>query len=369
MKVLFLTNIPSPYRVDFFHELAKYCDLTVLYEMVSAADRDEAWVRADKENGTYQVVFLNPVLKQSSSAWCPSVKRYLKKGVYDVIIVGGYSTPTGISAICCLNRRKIPYLINCDGGFAPKKENQLKHSIKKYLLSGASGWLSSGKLADQYLIHYGAKEEQIFHYPFTSLWEHEILSNPLSKEEKNRYKQELGIGQGKMILAVGQFIPRKGFDILLQAAAQLETKCVIYIVGGQVNEEYQQLLERYQLNNVFFLSFMLGEQLKKYYYASDIFALPTREDIWGLVINEAMAAGLPVVTTDKCAAGVELLEPENLVLAGDAVTLAERLNMLLKDDKQREQIGARNLEKIREYTIENMAKIHSDIFTQVSKDR
>lgn len=369
MKVLFLTNIPSPYRVDFFGELAKYCDLTVLYEMGSAADRDAAWIKAEKDNGIYRTFFLKPIMKQSSSAWCPSVKRYLKKGIYDVIIVGGYSTPTGVWAIRCLNRRKIPYLINCDGGFVPKKENLIKYSIKKYLLSGASGWLSSGKLTDQYLVHYGAKREMIFRYPFTSLWEKEILLRPLSIAEKNRYKQELGISHSKMLLSVGQFIPRKGFDILLEAAAQLETNCEIYIVGGQINDEYQHLLDKYHLKNIHFLPFMLGESLKKYYLTSDIFVLPTREDIWGLVINEAMAAGLPVVTTDRCAAGVELLETDNLVSAGDAAALAERLNLLLNDDEQCRQIGSRNLKKIREYTIENMARVHQNIFISICDEK
>lgn len=46
--------------------------------------------------------------------------------------------------------------------------------------------------------------------------------------------------------------------------------------------------------------------------AADIFVHPTREDIWGLVVNEAMAKGLPVITTDRCVAGLELIKNESV---------------------------------------------------------
>lgn len=65
--------------------------------------------------------------------------------------------------------------------------------------------------------------------------------------------------------------------------------------------------KKLKLTNVHFIDFMPKKELADYYRAADIFVLPTREDIWGLVINEAMAYGLPVVTTEKCVAGVEMV--------------------------------------------------------------
>ena len=98
-----------------------------------------------------------------------------------------------------------------------------------------------------------------------------------------------------------------------------------------------------------------------YYQACDLFVLPTREDIWGLVINEAMANGLPVVTTDRCIAGLELVEDgENgyIVPVEDAEKLHLRMRAILDNDELREQMQVNNIEKMQNNTMENIVKSH-----------
>lgn len=361
MKVLFLANIPSPYRVDFFQELGRLCDLTVLYELEKASDRNEAWERniADK---SYKEIYLKPVIKQASSAWCPSVTEYLRDRGYDIIVVGVYSTPTGMQAVRYLKKHRIPYLINCDGGIISYGEKAFKKKLKTWLIGGASGYLSTGEESDQYLIYYGAEKDKIYRYPFTTLHEKDLLKKPLSKQEKQALQEKLGISEEKVILTVGNFIPRKGFDILLKAAAYLKKEYGIYLVGGEEIEEYRIIREQFRLTNIHYVPFMQKEKLQEYYRAADLFVLPTREDIWGLVINEAMAAGLPIITTERCVAGVEMLEKECIVPVEQEQLLAEKISDLLEHPDELERQSVRNLEKSREYTIESMAKVHKEIF-------
>ena len=165
-----------------------------------------------------------------------------------------------------------------------------------------------------------------------------------------------------MILSIGQFIHRKGFDVLLKAAAKLQPGADIYIVGGEPTQEYQELYQQLGLQNVHFLGFMKKERLLKFYQASDLFVLPTREDIWGLVVNEAMAFALPVITTDRCVAGLTLVEDGvngYIVPVGDVDALAEKMNLAMSGDLA--AMGAAALEKVRPYTIENMVNTHIDI--------
>ncbi len=91
--------------------------------------------------------------------------------------------------------------------------------------------------------------------------------------------------------------------------------------------------------------------------------LPTREDIWGLVINEALAYGLPTITTDRCVAGLELIENGvngYVVPVEEAQSLAEKINAVLSGDMQ--QMGEASLQKVRPYTLENMARTHAAYF-------
>lgn len=367
MKVLFLTNIPSPYRVDFFQELGKLCELTVLYELKKASDRDNNWKRII-ENKSYKEVFLKPVVKQASSAWGPSVIRYLQDRSYDVIVVGVYSTPTGIQAIQYLKKHKVSYLLNCDGGIISYKEQDFKRKLKTWLIGGADGYLSTGSLSDEYLEYYGADAKKIYHYPFTTIREKEVLERPLNKQEKTKLREDLRIPEEKMILTVGNFIPRKGFDVLLRAAELLDRKYGIYLVGGEEIEEYRILREQFHLENVHYIPFLQKTEIQKYYCAADLFVLPTREDIWGLVINEAMAAGLPVITTERCVAGITMLEENCIVPIEQEKVLAAKISEFLEKPIELERQAIRNLNKSREYTIENMARTHLHIFNSFLED-
>lgn len=96
MKVLFMANIPSPYRVDFFNELGKYCDLTVTFEGRTATDRDEKWRAAESKN--FKAQFMKGIRTKSDQFLCLEIIKVIKSG-FDRIIVGGYSTPTAMLAI------------------------------------------------------------------------------------------------------------------------------------------------------------------------------------------------------------------------------------------------------------------------------
>jgi len=360
-RVLFLTNYPSPYRVHFFDELGKYMDVTVLYSdrVEDIKHRNAAWFE-EGDHG-FQAVRLTPKFRVGRRYLCFDVIPWLKKK-YDEIVVCGYSSPTAVLAMIWLRLHGIPFYMEVDGGLI-RQDSKLKHFVKKSLVCLANQWLSTGEYTTKYLVHYGAREDKVAHYPFSSLYEKDILQAVPTREEKEAIRMVLGIPEKHMILAIGQFIHRKGFDVLMQAAKQLDPDVGIYIVGGETTDEYRKLREELGLYNVHFLEFQKKERLALLYKSADLFVLPTREDIWGLVINEALAYGLPIITTDRCVAGLELIEDGvngYVVPVGDVEALAEKIKAVLASD--REAMGKAALEKVRPYTLENMAKTHAKIF-------
>lgn len=361
-RVLFLTNYASPYRVHFYDELAKSMDVTVLFtdRVEDQKNRSADWFVPG--GGAYRPVQLKRCVAHFlDENLCLDVTEWLKKP-YDAIVICGYSSPTAILAMRWLRRKKIPFYMEVDGGLI-RQERKAKYLFKKSLVRKADQWLSSGRYTTEFLVHYGAEESRIHFYPFSSVFEKDILPAVPSADEKQALKEELGVPEKRMVLAIGQFIHRKGFDILMHAACSLDKDVGIYIVGGEPTEEYLQMRASLGLDNVHFVGFQKKEALSRYYRAADLFILPTREDIWGLVINEAMAYGLPVITTDRCVAGLELVEEGvngSIVPVEDDAALAGKMKEILSSDL--EKMGTASLKKIRAYTIENMAKAHVAIF-------
>lgn len=362
MKILFLTNIPSPYRVDFFNELGKYCELTVAFEGESATDRDKKWKAAEFQN--FKAIFLKGIRTKSDQFLCFDIIKVIKGG-FDRIIVGGYSTPTGILAIEYMKIHRILFWIEADGGMI-SQDSRIKFWIKKHFISTASGWFSSGRVTTEYLEYYGAAKEKIHLYSFSSLLKADILETVPSAEVKEKARKKLGMSEDGIVISVGQFIPRKGFDVLLNAWKKIPDSYGLYIIGAEPTEEYLKLQKSLALKNIHFVGFKNKRELKEYYIAADLFAFPTREDIWGLVINEAMANGLPVITTNKCVAGLELVEDSvngYIVPVEDGKALAEKIIYVLDNDDIRRKMEKNSLNKIKKWTIENMAKQHWDALT------
>ena len=362
MKICWITNIPSPYRVDFFNHLGEMCDLTVIFEAKNAAERNSSWFSEKDKN--FKAVFLNEGLINEKRIDFGIIK-YLQKDIFDSYVITNYNCPTNILSILWLKINNIPFEMEVDGGLI-RNDNCLKKSVKSYLISSANHWFSTGKTTSEYLLHYGARKEDIKFYPFTSLRKKDIITKVVPKEEKQRLKQLLGISEDTAIISVGRFIYGKGFDVLLRATEHLPSSCGIYIIGGQPNHDYIAIVKELDLKNVHFVEFKSKHELKDYYKACDIFVLPTREDVWGLVINEAMACGLPIITTDKCVAGLELIDSSNgiIIPADNIVKLSEAINLLLFDKTLRTLMAEKSLEKIASYTIENMAKAHIEHFSE-----
>jgi glycosyltransferase involved in cell wall biosynthesis len=368
MKILYMVNVPSPYMVNYFNELGKYCELTVLFDKATSTERDDSWKEYNFKN--FKGIILKGVSTDVDAAFCPSVIKYLKKDVYDYIFISNMATPTGIIAIEYLRWKKIDYFLESEGGFA-KDGKGFKEKIKKHIMSGAKLYFSTTPVGDEYFLMYGATKDKLVKYPFTSIYEKDILKKAPSVEEKMVLRHELKMQEEKIIISVGRFIPLKGFDVLLRAFSGLDNNAGLYIVGGEKpTDEYVQIINELKIKNVHFIPFKLTEELNKYYEASDIFVLPTRSDVWGLVINEAMAKGLPIITTDHCIAGTEMIDGNGYVIpVNDEKILHKKMKELLLDDDKRNEMSEKSLSRIHEYTFEKMAKVHMDFLTNYSTNR
>lgn len=353
-KILFLSNVPSPYSVEYLNELGKLADVTAVYERATSSERDRSWEKLNIKNFSCNI--LEGVKASADSAFSPQVVKYIKNHRKDVIIIANPLTPTGIFAIMYCKMHHIDFVLQSEGGLAGRGKGP-KEAFKRFVMRGATLYLSGMNPKRDYFLTYGATEDLIVQYPFASMYQKDIRENPPSEEEKRKAKEELGVKEPVMVLFAGRFIPGKGVDALIKACAGI-SDIGLYLVGGEPTEEYKRLSEECGVE-IHCAPHCKFEQLQKYYIASDIFVLPTHSDTWGLVINEAMSFGQPIITTNRCVAGLELVtDGENgyLIHVNDVDTLHEHIKFLVDNPQKRNSMGKKSLEKIQRYSYENMAE-------------
>ena len=222
VKILAFADFPSPYRVEVFKGLAKEYDLFVVFDKMSDQNRNAAWFC--KDTGLNSI----SLLEESGRVQFEKELKKIKK--YDLVLAYDYHIKNAIKLELACIKNRVPYIMNLDGAFIRK--NFLKNLIKRYLVTHASGYFASGSHAAEYFKYFGADESKIYYHPFTSLHEDEILKKPLSKNEKDTYKGKLELGSKKVVLTIGQFIHRKGFDVLLEAWTQELDDYIIFLNAG-----------------------------------------------------------------------------------------------------------------------------------------
>lgn len=367
MKLLFLTNVPAPYRVDFFNELGKNCELTVTFEKASSDERAGSWSKTGFAD--FEGVIMKGRSVSADCAFCPGIVKYARDRSFDLRIVTGLGSPTTLLAVAVMRLFGLGYCVEADGAFA-KKEGFIKRALKRFIVGGAKLCFSTSKECDRYFLQYGVKEDRIKRYPFTSLSSGDLVKAAELTAQKSGLREKLGFSENYAVVSVGRFKNGggriKGFDTLISAAALCGGDVGFYVIGEEPPAEYVELAREKGADNVHFIGFKSKDELALFYAAADAFALLTRGDVWGLVINEAMSFGLPVVTTDRCLAGTELVKDgENgfVIPPEDPEKAAEMIEMILKTPGMRERFGRRSAELIKDFTIENMAARHLELLS------
>lgn len=362
LRVLLTTNIPAPYMIDYLTELGRKTELTVLFEVAKAKDRDDSWY--GNENKNFNAVFLNGIPCGSETGFSLKVLKYLSVKKFDRIIIADPTTPTGIVALLYCRWLRVPFILQSEGGISGTG-NGLKEKFKKYIMEKAEYYLTGMGGENDYFLRYGATNDRLKSYPFSSLSNQDLLNaKELLKLNKSEHRRNLGISERYVVLSVGRFSYLKGYgkgyDILMRMAERTEKDIGFYIVGDEPTQEFLCWKKEKNLEHVHFVPFKSKNELAYYYAAADVFAILSRGDTWGLVVNEAMSYGLPVVSSDKCVAGVELIQHGVngfVVPLEDENDIFKLITELVYDEKKRTEFGRASLKKIEAYSTENMADV------------
>lgn len=365
MKVLWLFNHPAPYKIDFFNELGKSIDLTILFERKTESDRPLSFYQSKAKN--FKIIFLKgcPIGKTNDLDF--GFIKYLKDPSFDFIVINGWSTLTEMTSIRFLKKHKIPYIFAINGGITPKRENFIKRKLKNKMISGATSYLCPDKESEKYLLHYGADSQRIHFYPYSTIFENEILAAPLSKEEKNALKEELHLPLKDTFVSVGSYIKRKNpFYLLEEIWPNVDKNKELYLLGsGPLKKKMGKIIQKNKLDNVHLIPFSNKKLVLKFFALSEASLFLTNEDIYGHVVNESFSQGTPVFASYKANAAKKLIVPnEN----GALFNFNEKEKLITAINSPiNEEMKKKTIETAKEYTLEKMTIDHISYFKSLKK--
>jgi glycosyltransferase involved in cell wall biosynthesis len=151
----------------------------------------------------------------------------------------------------------------------------------------------------------------------------------------------------KLILAVGRLVPYKGFDFLVEASKMLEEDAIVVIVGdGPMRDTLQNLIYKIGVSDSVYLAGRLDDEvLQALFLQSEFFCLPStnKAEAFGVVLIEAMAYGLPIVSTNIVGSGISWVNKHNVsglnISVGDADALASACNQILQSKELRQRLS------------------------------
>lgn len=358
----------GPYRHPLFEKLSNEVDLIVYYCSANCGSRKwDLWPR----NYDYKYKILSRIPFKTSiggQSLNPSIITELILNKPQVLILSDYTDPTTWLALAVAKLLKIPLIYWTEGTKEPQSIlGKISRPLRALLTKKSGSIIVPGRLSKNYVIGLGADPKKVFIAPNTIDNDLFIKVSDEYRERKDQLKAELGFKAKILILYVGRLCEQKGIVFLLEAYRKLKSKSdnsALIIVGyGEFYDELRKMCLEMKIKDDVTLTGPIAnhEKLVRYYSISDVFVLPTLSDVWGFVINEAMACGLPVVATRASQAAQDMVRSgENgyIIKEADPKELYTVLKNLALDPKKREKMGKRSREIVmEEYTVSQMVKV------------
>ena len=364
MRILFVFNHPAFYKVKFLNEFGKSVELDAIFERKAAKDRNKIFYEGKATS--FKEILIKGINVGRENIISGDVKRYIKHNhnLYDLIIMNGYSNFAEISAIKYMKGHKIPYALYINGGIIPKKECFLKRRFKKKMISGASLYFSPDENSNKYLIYYGADSKKIRNYPYSTIYEKEIIKTPLNQIEKESKREALKIKCEHLFIYSGQFIKRKNvFTLLKLWNKEPDSRFLILCGEGKEKRKYERYIRRHYMSNVIIYPYLNHEDLFKLYQIASGYISLSKEDIYGHVINEALSQGLKVIATSNINSAKHLItsgeEGYIIKLSKYGEKFYEAIDRLIIEGP-----SEKTIDKAKENTIEKMVDVHLSILSE-----
>ena len=365
-RLVILTEIIAPYRIPVFNALGRHkeIDLHVIFLAESDPELRDWRVYKDEIQFSYQVL---PSWRQRVAGHKLLLNRGLKEALREanpeVILCGGYNYPAAWQALRWAGKNRVPFQLwveSTEQDF--RSRTPAIEFLKRRFMRTCNAFVVPGRSSFQYVVNYGIREGEIFAAPNavdTDLFAGKAES---VRHEAVTHRQTLQL-PSRFFLFVGRLVREKGLFDLLDAygklTPELRAAVGLVLVGeGATRAELTRRSSEIKPGQVQFTGFVHREQLASYYALAEAFVFPSHTDTWGLVVNEAMACGLPVISSEAAGCTADLVQDGwngRVVRRGDVAQLASAMEELAQDPAIGTRMGNHSKERILRYSPEACA--------------
>jgi glycosyltransferase involved in cell wall biosynthesis len=332
----------TPYRLHLHRRITRELSEIELASLFTASERASPWstqsppeIRPVQFGNDHDANQSRLPLAMQNSRQGGQIIRWLRDHQVQAVVLGGYYDASRLRVLRWCSRHHVPCLmfgdtnIPCDLTVGFKR--WLKRMVLPQILRWSDGVLLCGSMGQKYFALYGVPPEKMFLFPYEPDYEL-IHSVPPAQVVAVRARYGLPPSQ-RLILFCGRLADQKRPDLLLDAfqtiAAERPNWGLAFAGSGPLADMLRTRQSPNLLSRIHWLGFIENHaDISALYHASDVFVLPSDWEPWGVVVNEALAAGLAVVASDSVGAAAELVRDRvngRIFPRGDRIALAECL--------------------------------------------
>lgn len=360
MKLCLLTEIISPYRIPVFNALAQHpeIDLDVIFLAETDPSMRQWRIYSDEARFSYEVLpSWRRRFGKHNILINTNVATTLERSRPDVILCGGYNYLASWQALRWAMKNHVPFLLWTEStAHDERNRHVVVENLKQTFLDDCSGFVVPGKSAFEYVSQMTGSEN-IFIAPNAVDNHLFTVRSQAAIIRSDRLRGELGLPD-RFCLYVGRLVRAKGVADLLQAYAALDPEIreqlgLVFVGDGPMRAELEADARSVFPGSVHFAGFVDRDELAAYYALAECLVLPTHSDTWGLVVNEAMACGLPIVCSSVAGCAADLVGSNGiLVTPGDVSQLSAALRRISADAELRVTMSAESRRVIQNYSPE-----------------
>lgn len=377
-RLAVVASHPIQYQAPLFRALATVTDLTVFFAHRQDASGQAAagfgvafdWdvpMLDGYEHRWLRNVARTPDVSRVSGCDTPEVIDQIRSGGFDACLVSGWYLKSYLQAIYACRTSGVPVMVRGDSQLGTPR-SRLRSMVKylpfRWLLRSIDAHLYVGQRNREYLRHYGVEDRCLFHVPhfvdnpYFTARAHDARTSGASAA----IRRQTGAADGSLVLAfAGKLIEKKRPLDLVQAArlardSGLDARLIV-IGSGALEGVMRELAERLGVP-VLFAGFRNQSEMAAYFAAADAIVLPSDGgETWGLVVNEAMACGLPALVSRAAGCSADLVtdgQTGYVFETGDVAGLARTMPRLRADlDAPGAQVGAHVAARIARYSVDS----------------